>query len=607
MTHLNVMQTIETSDASLVAESLSENREAFGAIVARYQTLICSLAYSGIGNLSQSEDLAQETFIAAWKQLSTLREPAKLRPWLCGIARNLTGIALRKQVREPVHAAESLEVAQELPSRELPPSEQAITKEEETILWRSLERIPEIYREPLVLFYREHQSIAAVAEELELTEDNVKQRLSRGRKLLHEHVLAFVEGALEKTSPGKAFTSSVVAVLPVMAASAKATTAGAALATSGAAAKGVAAAGSLGGLFVILGSAYVSLRAQADDSKSPRERLLMLRMFGMRITFILLSVALFFVAMQFKFFRMPIHFDYLAAVLYFYYSIDAVLLSPYQAHRRQQIQIEENTYVEYEWRMPRRFTDSASDSVVAKKTNRLKLIRLSAFGQISGAMMAAMIVAMSIMVNTQQTWKHKKQFFVFGHLFFVTASVAVGSLVATILAFRLLGLARNKNTPRSAGTRWSLRSLFGPAILGPSMPRFTQPLRSRSFLVVPATLGMAALSILCVVRFAAFAPHGASHNLSSESPVEFLVFGLVIVLAYASLIGILAWGRGKIVGPESYTLTEIRPGQLKAVTIISQTIRTTVSDIDGRRKAMENLRAKLADAGVNPRGSLISI
>ena len=55
------------SDASLVAESLAGNREAFGQIVARYQALICSLAYSGTGNLSQSEDVAQETFIAAWK------------------------------------------------------------------------------------------------------------------------------------------------------------------------------------------------------------------------------------------------------------------------------------------------------------------------------------------------------------------------------------------------------------------------------------------------------------------------------------------------------------------------------------------------------------
>src|ERR1043166_2178867 len=78
-----------------------------------------------------------------------------------------------------------------------PPRKSATSKEEEAILWRAVEGIPEIYREPLVLFYREHQSVEAVAKNLELTEDAVKQRLSRARKLLHERILGFVEGALE--------------------------------------------------------------------------------------------------------------------------------------------------------------------------------------------------------------------------------------------------------------------------------------------------------------------------------------------------------------------------------------------------------------------------
>ena len=83
------MQTVELSDADPVAESLSGNRDAFGRIVERYQTLIASLAYCATGNVSQSEDLAQEAFVTAWKQLAGLREPAKLRPWLCSITRFL--------------------------------------------------------------------------------------------------------------------------------------------------------------------------------------------------------------------------------------------------------------------------------------------------------------------------------------------------------------------------------------------------------------------------------------------------------------------------------------------------------------------------------------
>ena len=100
-------------DPALVNASRNGDREAFAQIVTRYQALIASVAYSGTGNLAQSEDIAQETFVTAWKQLNALREPGKLRSWLCGIARCLIGKALRRDGREPTHAAEPLEFADE--------------------------------------------------------------------------------------------------------------------------------------------------------------------------------------------------------------------------------------------------------------------------------------------------------------------------------------------------------------------------------------------------------------------------------------------------------------------------------------------------------------
>jgi len=234
------MRTAEFNDAGLVAESLDGNREAFRQIVERYQTLISSLAYCATGNVSQSEDLAQETFVTAWKKLADLREPDKLRPWLCSITRFLISKEFRRQGREPAHAAEPLEADEWVSPEPLPP-DQVISDEEKAILWRSLERIPEIYREPLVLFYREHQSIEAVAQDLELSEVAVKQRLSRGRKLLQEQFLAFVAGALKQTSPGKTFTLGVIAALPLLATTAKAATATAAATKGGAMAKATGA------------------------------------------------------------------------------------------------------------------------------------------------------------------------------------------------------------------------------------------------------------------------------------------------------------------------------------------------------------------------------
>src|ERR1035437_899436 len=124
MIRTQVMKTMDSSDADLVAQSLAGNRDAFGQIVARHQSLLCSLAYSVTGSLSQSEDLAQETFVTAWKQLAGLREPEKLRGGLCRIPRTLPYDALRKQGREPSHRAESLEEISEFHSSGLLPTEQ---------------------------------------------------------------------------------------------------------------------------------------------------------------------------------------------------------------------------------------------------------------------------------------------------------------------------------------------------------------------------------------------------------------------------------------------------------------------------------------------------
>src|SRR6185503_11474144 len=96
---LNKATLTVMSDDQLWQQSRGGDRDAFGRIVERYQSLICSLAYSACGNLTQSEDLAQETFVTAWQKLGDLREPAKLRAWLCGIVRNLTASSLRREQR----------------------------------------------------------------------------------------------------------------------------------------------------------------------------------------------------------------------------------------------------------------------------------------------------------------------------------------------------------------------------------------------------------------------------------------------------------------------------------------------------------------------------
>src|SRR5215510_11998356 len=94
------MGHIAKTDAELVEASRRGEREAFGHLVSRYQDVVCAVSYSSTGNWALSEDVAQETFIAAWRQLGQLRETGRLRAWLCGIARNLARKARLRRERE---------------------------------------------------------------------------------------------------------------------------------------------------------------------------------------------------------------------------------------------------------------------------------------------------------------------------------------------------------------------------------------------------------------------------------------------------------------------------------------------------------------------------
>lgn len=267
-----------TSDADLVAATLGGDRAAFEQIVVRYQRLLCSLAYSSLGDVRASEDAAQEAFLAAWTKLPELREPARLRPWLCAILRHKISHLRRRLGREPVSAAESLDAASELPAPETPASDVAMENEEQTLVWRTLATLPENYREPLVLFYREHRSIEHVAAELDLSEDVVKQRLARGRNLLKEQVLAFVEGALERSTPGRLFTLGVLAALPTLSPPAQAAAIGGAAAAATTASKGAGGLTKALALAPLLASVtglvttVVSLRSNLDQARTDRER-----------------------------------------------------------------------------------------------------------------------------------------------------------------------------------------------------------------------------------------------------------------------------------------------------------------------------------------------
>jgi RNA polymerase sigma factor (sigma-70 family) len=193
------------ADAELVARSRGRDAEAFGVLVERHQQLVFGVALARCHDPALAEDLAQEAFVAAWRDLDRLRDVDRVGSWVAGIARNLASNAVRargrRQEPEPPHT--------EVPT----PHDEALVREDRELLGRALADVPEAHRETLVLFYLEGESISDIATALGIREDLVKQRLSRGRKALRESVATRVESALTRARLRPAFRVGVVAAL----------------------------------------------------------------------------------------------------------------------------------------------------------------------------------------------------------------------------------------------------------------------------------------------------------------------------------------------------------------------------------------------------------
>lgn len=198
-------------DARLVRQAAAGDQRAFEELVASHQGLACAVAYAACGDFHRSEELAQEAFISAWRHLGQLKDPSAFRSWLCGIVRNQAAGDLRRRhgqdrLRNRLEAADETDPA---PS----PAEQAADGDEVAFVLRQLHLLPDIYREPMVLFYRSGESVAFVALQLEISEDLVRQRLARGRAMLTGRMEQALGGALRASAPKPGFASGVVGLI----------------------------------------------------------------------------------------------------------------------------------------------------------------------------------------------------------------------------------------------------------------------------------------------------------------------------------------------------------------------------------------------------------
>lgn len=198
------------TDRELVEASRRGEHAAFGELVSRYQDVVCAVSYSSTGDRSISEDVAQETFVAAWQTLDRLRDVVAFGPWLCGIARNI-GRKTRKRSRPD----KRVELDDDVPATRTPFDDTA-DSEVEKVVSRAIARVPIACRDVLVLYYRENQSTRDVASALGITEDAVMQRLSRGRRYLAAEVTQIVERTLAGRRQRRDLVAAVLASIALI-------------------------------------------------------------------------------------------------------------------------------------------------------------------------------------------------------------------------------------------------------------------------------------------------------------------------------------------------------------------------------------------------------
>jgi RNA polymerase sigma factor (sigma-70 family) len=183
--HIRRVTDSGVDDASLLERFVQmRDGSAFAALVARHGPMVLGVCRRVLGELHIAEDAFQATFLVLARQASRLRHHGSLAAWLHITARQLALKSRRAEARR--HEREWKRPfpldAQPGPLDELTARELLVALDEE------IQRLPELYRIPLILCYLEERTQEETARLLGWTPGSVKGRLERGRKMLHKRL-----------------------------------------------------------------------------------------------------------------------------------------------------------------------------------------------------------------------------------------------------------------------------------------------------------------------------------------------------------------------------------------------------------------------------------
>ena len=168
---------------------------AFAEFVDKYKEMVflCCRTLGLIGD--EAEDVASETFLAAYKAITRYRGQAELSTWLWSIAYRQGVNYLRKNRKDKQLLAELN--GQLANSKEQGPAVAVQYKEEKRLVWQAVKKLPRLWAMAVILHYGQEKSITDIAKIMRMKENTVKTYLFRARKRLKEIIGPILGGDID--------------------------------------------------------------------------------------------------------------------------------------------------------------------------------------------------------------------------------------------------------------------------------------------------------------------------------------------------------------------------------------------------------------------------
>ncbi len=180
--------SLVNSSADLVTRACRGDQEAFRLIFERYSRPVISFIYDQVGDRELAEELAQETFVRAYRSLNSLREEAKLSTWLFGIAKNVAREWLRAHLKRKLDVDIDDQQVLDLSDQAPVPVNRLLDKELNEVVQRSLAMLDDDKRLVFTLKIFHQCSYEEIAEITGFSIPKLKTDLHRARAEMRQRV-----------------------------------------------------------------------------------------------------------------------------------------------------------------------------------------------------------------------------------------------------------------------------------------------------------------------------------------------------------------------------------------------------------------------------------